>query len=94
VNDDDLRKLLNHPAGIIAHYESKRRKIIFYLDSIPGIEKPQFCFSFRINQRFVVKNLQPALVKVYEYYKAGKNFCNLPSQYELHLTTESFESLR
>ncbi|XP_078090913.1 complement C3-like [Mustelus asterias] len=71
----DLDSLGNGTVGSISRFEWDiaspfQRLLIIYFDSLSN--KKDTCFAFKIYQFFKVGLIQPASVKIYEYYDAGE----------------------
>lgn len=41
-------------------------------------------YSVTLEEDLPVRNLKPAVVKVYDYYQTSKNLINVPFSYEIH----------
>lgn len=61
---EDLDKLLRDK--IIDKYEISDKSVVFYFEKIS--RDKQTCVNFRIERKYIVTNLQAAVVKVYDYY--------------------------
>nr|BAU69618.1 C3A [Sphyrna zygaena]BAU69619.1 C3B [Sphyrna zygaena] len=74
---EDLQLLTNDVDGYISKFEmnkalSTKGSLIVYLDSVSNREN--LCFGFQVHQLFKVGLIQPASIKVYEYYDT-ENSC-------------------
>ncbi|XP_078091174.1 venom factor-like [Mustelus asterias] len=71
----DLQLLMNEVEGYISKFEmdkalSTKGSLIIYLDSVSHTEET--CFGFRVHQLFKVGLIQPASIRIYEYYDTGE----------------------
>ncbi|XP_072105923.1 venom factor-like isoform X1 [Mobula birostris] len=81
---NDLGQLKNGIEDYISRYEidkalSTRGSLIIYLDSVSNLEDT--CVAFKVHQFYKVGFIQPASVKIYEYYDTTKSctrFYNVP----------------
>ncbi|XP_059813779.1 complement C3-like [Hypanus sabinus] len=81
---NDLGQLKNGIENYISRYEmdktlSTRGSLIIYLDSVSNFEDT--CVAFKVHQFYKVGLIQPASVKIYEYYDTTKSctrFYNVP----------------
>ncbi|XP_051898248.1 complement C3-like [Pristis pectinata] len=81
---NDLGQLKNGIEDYISRFEldkelSTRGSLIIYLDSVSNLEDT--CIAFKVHQFYNVGLIQPASVKIYEYYDTTKSctrFYNVP----------------
>ncbi|XP_051898247.1 complement C3-like [Pristis pectinata] len=81
---NDLGQLKNGIEDYISRFEldkalSTRGSLIIYLDSVSNLEDT--CIAFKVHQFYKVGFIQPASVKIYEYYDTTKSctrFYNVP----------------
>ncbi|XP_069783449.1 complement C3-like isoform X2 [Narcine bancroftii] len=81
---NDLSQLKNEIENYISRFEmdkalSTRGSLIIYLDSVENDEDT--CVAFKVHQYYRVGLIQPASVKIYEYYDTTKSctkFYNVP----------------
>ncbi|XP_059848367.1 complement C3-like [Hypanus sabinus] len=86
---NDLGQLKNGIEDYISRYEidkalSTRGSLIIYLDSVSNLEDT--CVAFKVHQFYKVGLIQPASVKIYEYYDTTKSctrFYNVPGNSEM-----------
>jgi hypothetical protein len=66
---DDLEEIVNMRDSLVSKYEVSERNLVIYFDKVP-FGKP-YCIQFRKIQEHSVSNSQAAIIKVYDYYRAG-----------------------
>nr|XP_033779887.1 complement C3 [Geotrypetes seraphini] len=71
-DQEDLDRLTNGVDKYISKSETNKDNVIIYLDKVSHTEEE--CLKFRAHQFFEVGLIQPAAVKVYEYYRL-ENSC-------------------
>ncbi len=54
----------------VVQYDVTTTKVVLYLRTVPTGR--QYCFQFRLYQKYKVKKVQPALIRMYNYYEEGK----------------------
>lgn len=69
-NKEDLKNLVEDKKIPISSFEETGRSVVFYLDQVP--HNSTLCFWFRVSQEFVLGNIQPSVVQVYDYYNPGQ----------------------
>ncbi|XP_032906716.1 complement C3-like [Amblyraja radiata] len=87
-DSNDLEQLKDGIEKFIARYEidglSTGGSLIIYLNTVPNLEES--CFAFKVHQFYNIGFIQPAAVKLYEYYNTTNTctkFYNVPEPSDL-----------